>query len=56
LTAPILANEVAGKVEFINKTNGEKVGESELIISKDIFKSDFKDYLNKFISVFLIRG
>lgn len=56
LMAPILANEIVGKVEYLNKDSGEKVGESELIISKDISKSVFNEYLKKIFNVFFIRG
>lgn len=54
LIAPITNNQVVGKIEIINKSTNEVLGYSELIIKKDISKSNFKDYVLKLMKLFLI--
>lgn len=55
LKAPILAGTVVGKIEIINKENGEKIGESELYIQNDMQKSNFIDYFKKMFELYIMK-
>ena len=54
LTAPISNGDTIGKIEIFNKETNEKVGESELVISEDVLKSTFVDYLRETAKKYLI--
>lgn len=55
LTAPMSNGDTIGKIEIFNKETNEKVGESELVISNDIAKSSFIDYLRETAKKYLIE-
>lgn len=55
LTAPMSNGDTIGKIEIFNKETNEKVGESELVISEDIAKSSFIDYLRETAKKYLIE-
>ena len=54
LTAPISNGDTLGKIEIFNKETNEKVGESKLVISEDVLKSTFVDYLRETAKKYLI--
>ena len=54
LTAPISNGDTIGKIEIFNKETNEKVGESKLVISEDVLKSTFVDYLRETAKKYLI--
>lgn len=54
LIAPISKEDTIGKIEIFNKETNEKVGESELVISEDVLKSTFVDYLRETAKKYLI--
>ena len=54
LTAPISNGDTRGKIEIFNKETNEKVGESKLVISEDVLKSTFVDYLRETAKKYLI--
>ena len=55
LKAPISAGTVVGKIEIINKENGEKIGESELYVQNDMNKSTFLDYFKKLFELYIMK-
>lgn len=55
LIAPLTSGTSVGKIEIFNKENNEKVGESQLVISENIEKSSFIDYLKESAKHFLIK-
>jgi D-alanyl-D-alanine carboxypeptidase len=56
LKAPISAGTVVGKIEIINKENGEKIGESELYVQNDMNKSSFLDYFKKLFELYVMKN
>ena len=54
LTAPISNGDTIGKIEIFDKETNEKVGESKLVISEDVLKSTFVDYLRETAKKYLI--
>lgn len=55
LIAPISKEDAIGKIEIFNKETNEKLGESLLVISDDIKKSSFVDYLREISKSYLIK-
>lgn len=56
ITAPLRQGDSVGKIEIFNAKTNEKVGESKVIITKDIEKSKFIDYLKYAFKIFLIKN
>lgn len=56
LVAPLSKGDPVGKIEIFNKETNEKVGESELVISEDILKSTFVEYLKETVRNYLIKN
>lgn len=56
ITAPLKQGDNVGKIEIFNAKTNEKVGESKVIITKDIEKSKFIDYLKYAFKIFLIKN
>lgn len=54
-SAPMKKGEVVGKLEMINNLDGSVLGESNLVLSSDVEKSSFKDYLVKVFSIYVIK-
>lgn len=54
LTAPISNGDTIGKIEIFDKETNEKVGESKLVISEDVLKSTFVEYLRETAKKYLI--
>lgn len=55
LTAPIKENEVVGKLEIIDKSSGNKIGETELYIQNTIDKSNFSDYFKRLFEIYIMK-
>lgn len=55
LMAPIKSKTSIGKIEIFNKETNEKLGESDLIASDDIEKSNFTDFFKQIFKVYLIK-
>lgn len=55
LVAPLSKGDTVGNIEIFNKETNEKVGESDLVVSEDIARSDFMDYLKVVFKNYLIK-
>lgn len=56
ICAPLNFGDVVGKIEIFNKDTNEKVGESDLIISENIERANFMDYLKAIFKIYLIKN
>ena len=54
LYAPLNLGDVVGTMQIINNSNGQVIGESELIINRDIPKSNFLEYFKKIFKLYLM--
>ena len=55
LIAPISNGDEVGNIEIFNKDTNEKIGESKLIILKDVPKSNLVDYIKEAARFYLIN-
>lgn len=56
ITAPINSGDVVGKIEMFNKDTNEKIGESNLVISENIPRAKFVDYIKMVFKMYLIKN
>lgn len=56
LIAPISKDQVIGKIEVFNTSSGEKIGESNLLLKDEVLRSNFKEYFEKVLSIFMIKN
>ena len=54
LQAPLNQGDNIGKIEIINKADSSVLGTSDLILNKDIVKSNFLDYFKKIFKIYLM--
>ncbi|MEG2310886.1 MAG: D-alanyl-D-alanine carboxypeptidase family protein [Clostridia bacterium] len=54
IRAPLKVNQSIGNIEIINKANGEKIAQSELIVKNEIPKSNYLDYFKNLIKIFIL--
>ena len=45
---------MVGKIKILNNSDGSVIGESDLIIEKDIGKSSFTDYFKKIFKMYIL--
>lgn len=55
VTAPVKKDQVVGKIQIIDKTTNNVIGESELIAKNDIQRSKFSDYIKKIFNIFIMN-
>lgn len=55
ITAPIKNGDSVGKINIINKDTNEIIGSSDLIVKEDIDKSNFVNYLEKILNLYIIK-
>lgn len=56
IIAPLKNGDVVGRIEIFNSDTNEKMGESKLIITKDIEKTNFINYLKYAFKIFIIKN
>ncbi len=54
ISAPVKSGDVVGKIKILNNSDGSVIGESDLIIEKDIGKSSFTDYFKKIFKMYIL--
>ncbi len=53
--APILKDGVVGIIEVANKSNGEIIGKSDLIVKEEVQKSNYLDYLKCVFENYILK-
>ncbi len=56
ICAPLNISDAVGKIEIFNKETNEKVGESDIVLSESVKKSEFIDYLKEIFKIYLIKN
>ena len=56
ITAPLNSGDIVGKIEILKKDTNEKIGESNLVISENVQRADFFDYLKNIFKIYLIKN
>lgn len=54
LSAPLKAGDEVGKIKILNKEDGNQIGETSLVLEKDIARSSITDYFKKIFKMYLL--
>lgn len=56
LSAPLKVGDEVGKIKILNKEDGSSIGETALVVEKDVIKSSVTDYFKKIFKMYLLAN